>query len=136
LNRWGIGHKRLGGIWLHRITAPDPGVDLHDHPFTFWSLILRGGYNEERVPTWDAIRFAQRAAKLPKIHLRRGFLKFRHPWTLQKMGMDECHRITHIYAPVTWTLVLRGPTRKGWGFFTPTGYVDHRLYKGRDLVES
>lgn len=40
LNRWGIGHDRVGGVLLHRMDAPDPGVDLHDHPWWFVSIIL------------------------------------------------------------------------------------------------
>jgi cellulose synthase/poly-beta-1,6-N-acetylglucosamine synthase-like glycosyltransferase len=49
LNRWGIGHDRIGGVLLHRMDAPDPGIDLHDHPWWFASLIIKGGYTEARA---------------------------------------------------------------------------------------
>ena len=47
LRRRGIEHLSLGGALLHRLDGPDPGLDLHDHPWTFVSIVLRGGYTEE-----------------------------------------------------------------------------------------
>lgn len=45
LRRRGVD-ARLFGVLLHRIDAPDPGLDLHDHPWPFVSIVLRGGYTE------------------------------------------------------------------------------------------
>ena len=50
LRRRGIEHERLGGLLLHFLDGPDPGLDLHDHPWPFATLILRGGYTEEVAP--------------------------------------------------------------------------------------
>jgi hypothetical protein len=61
------------GIYLHRLGTPDPGLDLHDHPWPFVSIILVG---------------------------RR---------------------------------------QQSWGFYPPTGFVDHREYDvdgRRELVQS
>lgn len=33
LRRRGIEHERLGGLLLHFLDGPDPGLDLHDHPW-------------------------------------------------------------------------------------------------------
>jgi hypothetical protein len=44
LNRWGFECDRIGGVFLRKMEAPDPGLDLHDHPWSFVSLILKGGY--------------------------------------------------------------------------------------------
>lgn len=49
LNRWGVGHDRVGRVLLHKMEAPDPGVDLHDHPWWFVSIVLWGGYTEQRA---------------------------------------------------------------------------------------
>src|SRR5258708_6694326 len=35
-------------ICVHWLNGPDPEPWLHDHPVTFLSLILRGGYDENR----------------------------------------------------------------------------------------
>ena len=33
-------------IYVHWILGPDPQPDLHDHPVSFLSVVLRGGYIE------------------------------------------------------------------------------------------
>ena len=136
LDRWGIESKRIGGIFLHRMTAPDPGVDLHTHPWVFCSLILRGGYDEERTST----RLAQGTAKwaldaLPTV-LRRGHLTIRNPWRVRYLGLNECHRITHLHDKTSWSLVVHGPWRQQWGFWTPNGFVDEESYSAerRDMI--
>lgn len=37
---------RLFGIYLHEIAGPDPGLDMHDHPWPFATWVIRGGYSE------------------------------------------------------------------------------------------
>lgn len=46
LRRRGVD-LRWFGVLVHQIDAPDPGIDLHDHPWPFVSIILRGGYTEQ-----------------------------------------------------------------------------------------
>src|SRR5688500_6187293 len=46
------------GVYVHRILAPDPGLDLHDHPWPFVTLILRGGYVEEVADARQASQWA------------------------------------------------------------------------------
>lgn len=126
LDRWGIEHKRIGGVFLHKMSAPDPGIDLHDHPWWFASLILWGGYSEERCMTRLAPRIAQ-------IYESRGMekrgRKVRRRWlTIKTLGLDECHRITELCRQTCWTLVLHGPTRRKWGFYLPTGWMHWQEY--------
>lgn len=111
LDRWGF-ETPLGGIYLHHITAPDPGFDLHDHPWWFASLIVRGGYTEAvaDVREWD-------------YYQGRSWRR----WSVHSIRLGECHRIVDV-DPGTWTLVLRGPRVRVWGFFTPAGWVRHDLY--------
>lgn len=33
-------------IYLHFLDAPRPHPHCHDHPWHFWTLLLRGGYEE------------------------------------------------------------------------------------------
>lgn len=112
LDRWGFqfpprGDRPLFGAFLHKMDASDPGIDLHDHPWNFVSLILRGGYRELRAP----IRCPQ--AKVGTL---------RRPWSLRLFRLDECHTITDLWQRGrSWSLVLHGPKRRQWGF-----YVDGR----------
>lgn len=129
LDRRGIAHPKVGGILLHKIGGPDPGRDLHDHPWTFWSLVLKGGYLEERQATDEAILLARTRFALPWVEARKR-------WSIRKMDLGDCHRID-VALPGTWTLLLIGPVRRGWGFYTANGYVPESDYKhgpdGRDL---
>lgn len=126
LDRWAIGHDRIGGIMLHRMTAPDPGVDLHDHPWWFLSVVLWGGYTEERAETRQAPELAMLAEAMPTVS--RG-VPTRRPWgSARTMRMDECHRIVALDRRTCWTLVVKGPRRRRWGFYLPTGYMPEPQY--------
>lgn len=48
--------------------------------------------------------------------------------TVKAMRLDECHRITELHRRSCWTLVVRGPRRRNWGFYLPTGYMPWREY--------
>jgi hypothetical protein len=127
LDRWGIEAEKIGGIFVHRMTAPDPGIDLHDHPWTFWSLVLWGGYTEERAPTRLAVEQARYAAEWPN-SCTPGTPSWRRRLTVKAVRLDEAHRITHLHKPTVWTVVVHGPTRRQWGFYLPTGWVDEHTY--------
>lgn len=117
LNRWGFSHDRVGGILLHRMDAPDPGIDLHDHPWWFCSIILWGGYWEKR----RTIR--------PHLANPGAFtLERRLRWSVRTMRLDECHTITALNRRSSWSLVIRGPRVRTWGFYTPDGYMDEAVY--------
>jgi hypothetical protein len=98
---------------LHWIRQPDPGRDHHDHPRDFVSLVLRGGYVEERLA--PSRHWTHRLARL------RGSLCYRRA--------EAAHRVVHV-SPDTLTLVLWGRQRRGWGFWTRGGWVDWRTYCG------
>lgn len=48
LIRWTLLTTPWFTIKLHKLLMSDP-VDLHDHPWSYMSVILWGGYNEVRV---------------------------------------------------------------------------------------
>lgn len=137
LDRWGWelqrgrtspGHRTpdsLFGIFLHRMDAGDPGIDLHDHPWWFVSLILAGGYNEQRCPIRDASRRA-RVIQKPEVGL--GPDEVRRRWSIRTMRLDEAHTITALHKRRSWSLVIHGPKRRPWGFYLPEGWVHWEIY--------
>lgn len=142
-DRWGI-ECRFGRVFLHRFAAPDPGADLHNHPWPFVSLVLRGGYVEQRCHESEAVRFAQQAARAPGIALP-GPEQRRRLLSVRRFPLDECHRIVRLARVPTWTLVVGGPRRRGsrsdsalgaaWGFFTPDGFVPWPVYDATIRVQ-
>lgn len=127
LDRWGLNLGNLGGLMLHRMSAPDPGIDLHDHPWAFVTVPLWGGYTEQRALTRDAPFLAGIADRWPGTCTRgaEGEVRWGRP---RLMRLDECHRITELHRRHCWTLVVKGPRRRRWGFYTATGFIDERTY--------
>lgn len=133
LDRWGFQFDQIGRIFLHRMDAPDPGVDLHDHPWWFASIVLWGGYTELRADTRDAPLFAGMAEKWPTT--RRGVEVERRVGSVRTMRLDECHTIVRLHRRRCWTLVIGGPRRRKWGFYMPHGFVGERTYDETVRVE-
>lgn len=92
---------RLFGVYVHEITGPDPGLDMHDHPWAFASWVIRGGYSE--------VRAEARNPGLPQIVTRRR-------WSVRRMRQTDIHRIIDV-KPRTVTLVVRGRKTRPWGFY-------------------
>jgi hypothetical protein len=109
--------------------APDPGVDLHDHPWWFVSIILWGGYEEERALTREAPMMAEIADTVGHPETcHRGVLEERRPGSIKVMRGTECHTIVRLLRKRSWSLVVKGPRRGSWGFYLHGGYMPERQY--------
>ena len=110
MRRWWLLRLGLLQIRIHNILSPDPGRDLHSHPWRFRTFILRGWYKEER-------------AAFPR--------KFtRYAGDTAAMDRDEWHKITNISRGGVWTLFVTIGRPKGWGFCVNGKVVDHNEYTG------
>lgn len=119
LDRLRIIQTPLFGVYLHHIHRADRERDPHDHPWSFASLVLAGSY-EELV--WPDKR--QRDPIKPPMCV----LRERGRWSLRSIGLGSAHIITEVRGPL-WTLVLTGPKRAEWGFWTHAGFVPWREYQ-------
>jgi hypothetical protein len=90
-------------IFLHKFLKGDPD-DLHDHPWPYVTLILKGGYHEW-VP-----EFNDQGEKIGEIRHWRG------PGHFRVSPADSYHRIELESGVTCWTLFMPGPHRKEWGF--------------------
>ena len=91
--RWRV-ELPFGSLRLHHWLAPDDDRALHDHPWWFTTLVLRGGYTD-RNPGGDD-------------HLRAGSVRYR----------PALHRHTVVPdAGGAWTLLVTGPPVRSWGFW-------------------
>lgn len=85
------------GVYLHRIGTPDSRPTLHDHPWNFLSIVVRGGYTEM---TGDGCCYAEER------HVR---------WVNHKRA-EYLHYIMRLDRTPTWTLVFVGRRRREWGY--------------------
>jgi len=88
-------------LLLHHICQSDP-EGLHDHPWGWGSLILKGGYWEETPEG----RFWR----------KRGSLRFRGATALHRLEIDRDRANGE-----TWTLFFIGHRHREWGFLTESG---------------
>jgi hypothetical protein len=107
LDRWGFGGSVLG-LFLHRMAGPDPAEHVHDHPWQFVSVILWGGYYEERADTRSAPLYARLARRWPGT-CTVGASEERAPLSVRLMRLDEAHRIVALRRRTSWSLVLHLP---------------------------
>lgn len=92
-------------IFLHNFHKGDPD-DLHDHPWPYCTIILKGGY-WEHTPTGKYWR-------------SRGMVRF--------SGSNSLHRIELEPGVDVWTLFIPGPQVREWGFIDNGIWKQHEQY--------
>ena len=93
-------------IFLHNFHKGDPD-DLHDHPWPYFTIILKGGY-------WE--------------HLETGERKWRSTGTGRFAGSRSLHRIELEPGVDCWTLFIPGPQLREWGFVDNGEWKQHEQY--------
>lgn len=102
LVRWRIVQTPWVSLFLHRFDGPDSRPTFHDHPWSFVSIILRGGYVERRLGKHGARGTRQRL--------------IRH---VNVMRRDDAHYIEVLTRTPTWSLLVVGKRRRTWGYWRP-----------------
>lgn len=102
-------------VFLHKFLKSDPD-DVHDHPWPYATVILKGGYWE-----WTP-QFDSSGKKINEIVKWRGAGHFRI------CSANSYHRIELDPAVECWTLFMPGPQTQDWGFLTRQGWVQHEQY--------
>jgi hypothetical protein len=114
MNRWGLALDQIGGVYLHRMDAPDPGgYSLHDHEWAFFTVVLWGGYEEARADIIEGPNQFGRGKHGEKRTETRRLFRPRF------LGRGECHAIMRLRRKVCWTLLFRGPRRGTWSLYSP-----------------
>ena len=99
----------LPSIRVHHIQLPDNDRHEHDHPWDARTIILRGGYIEER-----------RVNGLPTRHLNAG--------DTAKIGAGMYHRIAWLAPGGAWTLFITFRAVEDWGYWVGGEKVNHKDY--------
>jgi hypothetical protein len=92
-------------VFLHKFLKGDPD-DVHDHPWPYATLILKGGYYEW-VP-----QFNSAGIKIGEVRYWRG------PGHFRTCSAGSYHRIELDPGVTAWTLFMPGPHKREWGFLT------------------
>lgn len=121
MERYAIFETKWLSARLHHICQPDMDRHMHDHPWAFVSIVLKGEY-EEATPLDIE----------PSFCLDGDFewcrFRVRRAWSIAFRRATRRHQITAVSEGGAWTLFITGPIRQWWGFFTPAGKVHWRDY--------
>jgi hypothetical protein len=154
LRRYVLAEEGTGSaaehLYLHHFLRSDPDRELHSHPWHARSLILVGGYREERRFPWRTRpeRWATCAARklgwywddtAPAAEASARatggivFCRDYRPGSINLIAPTTFHRID-LVGEDCWTLCWTGPVEASWGFwdrhvglFTPwRAFLDQR----------
>ncbi len=116
---WLVGsNKSRWALMLHKMHRPDDDDCHHDHPWSFLTLILYGGYVEQ----------VTRKCGLEDCKLSHVITRHNRPGMLLFRRAEHTHRIHSLPSGHCWTLVLRFKKSRPWGFVTKLGWVAWRRF--------
>jgi hypothetical protein len=102
-------------VFIHKFHKSDPD-DVHDHPWPYATLILKGGYYEW-IPQFDS-----EGKMLGEIAVWRG------PGSFRICGATSYHRIELDPSVTAWTLFMPGPQKREWGFLVKNKWIHNDVY--------
>lgn len=114
--RWVLLRFRGWQLALHKIVRSDDDRALHDHVGDNWSLILRGSYLDVRAHEWEHYPDHDDGAPYKLVR----WFEYRRAETPHRLVLRDDKPV--------WTLWLRGPMRRDWGFHCPKGWRHWRDY--------
>ena len=102
-------------VFVHKFLKSDPD-DVHDHPWPYATLILKGGYYEW-VPGFD-----KDGVKTCEVRHWRG------PGHFRICSPNSYHRIELKEGVTAWTLFMPGPHQREWGFLVNNKWIHNEQY--------
>jgi len=102
-------------IFLHKFLKGDPD-HVHDHPWPYATLILKGGYWEYK-PVFNILGEQIGEEKY-----------WRSPGHLRFSPATSFHRIELEPGVECWTLFMPGPQRRPWGFLVKNEWIPNEQY--------
>ena len=102
-------------IFIHKFLKSDPD-DVHDHPWPYATLILKGGYFE-----WTPV-FNDKGNKIGEI------CQWRAPGHFRVCRSTSYHRIELDPSVTCWTMFMPGPQKREWGFLVNNKWIHNEQY--------
>jgi hypothetical protein len=102
-------------VFIHKFLKSDPD-DVHDHPWPYATLILKGGYYEW-TPNFNSL-----GEKISETRHWRG------PGHFRICGANSYHRIELDPIVTAWTLFMPGPQKREWGFLVNNKWIHNDQY--------
>jgi hypothetical protein len=145
LVRYTLLNLGIARIRLHHILQSDYDC-LHDHPWAFISIILKGGYfeftNKWDSGDWFVTKYLPRSYYEDCKYYGPGAVllrpaKWKHRLELRHKFPGLIPAILANETPLIscWSLVIMGPRTRLWGFWTRNGFVPWFNYDSRQKCD-
>lgn len=122
LLRWYlIPRNKWCNLYLHKFLRSDDPRALHDHPWPWLSLIIKGAY-------WEHLPAPSGAAATQRFLRRAWRPRWGQPTALHRVELQPSTSVTG-FRPV-WTIFVTGPRVREWGFQCGSRWVDWRTFLG------
>jgi hypothetical protein len=105
-------------VRVHEILRSDLGHDPHDHPWSYLTIVLKGGYWEHRYEEIHGYCVWQSS-------------KWHGPGSILWRQAGSLHMLSLPPGKTATTLFITGSKVRSWGFQTPSGFINHREYRGK-----
>ena len=106
--RWNIFSIGNFSVNIHAIYKADEDKHLHNHPWNFVSIVLKGWYSEK---------------------LEGDKTNIRYPRNIVKRKKDAFHKIDSLHSKVIYTLNCMWGKRDDWGYMVNGKFVQHEKYR-------
>ena len=110
------GGKSEVSVCIHNFHRGDEDPDPHDHPFSFWSCVLVGGYRE----------FSEDGRSI-----------MRKPLSITYRPATHRHRVEPL-ATRCWTICIKTKVDRIWGFWRNGNFIPWKDYireKGLEPID-
>jgi hypothetical protein len=100
--------------FIHKFLKSDPD-DVHDHPWPYATLILKGGYYEH-TPNFENGKMVGETKH------------WRGPGHFRICTPNSYHRVELKEGVTAWTLFMPGPHKRDWGFLVNNNWIQNEQY--------
>lgn len=105
--RWEILKTRWFSIYIHGIYAADQDKHLHNHPWDYKSIVLKGSYIEETLTGNNVMR----------------------PLKMVTRDGKDYHKIKELKSKSVYTLFIVSPVKRIWGYLVDGSWMNHEEYR-------
>lgn len=133
--RWRIISTPWFSVYIHGIYMPDEDAHLHDHPWNYASLVLKGSFTEQTLK-YNYIESTEiDQTKEDKIKIKR---VWKNAETAEKVvsifdfitrNAKHFHKIKVLHSKSVYTLFFTGRRLRDWGYDVDGTWVSHQDYR-------
>lgn len=105
--RFSIFACRYFSIYIHHIYKADQDKHLHNHPWNYVSMVIKGSYLEQSVAGVNHIM----------------------PFSFNYAKRNRFHKILKLNDEKVISIFITGKRHKTWGYNVDNFYIEHDVYR-------